>query len=373
MKHRNFLFLLSTMLFLIFFKVNASALSNNTITYQVNTPVKNVGEVFDIKINASNFSGLYGASVDLKYDTNTIEIVDIVKGNVFFSDNSYHYIIKKDVNKGLISFITTFTGNSVASSNAPSNIITIKAKFIKEGQFSLNAKGGTLRDDNNIVVKLSDINANPMPVVYYNNIYTMQSSSNNPDVDALYKNTYDSVQKAVNKAEQYGVKPFFSDKNGGPSSTINVLDAVKNGLMVDILYARSNIDRLPSNLLNFKQTFSSILDNYQHPVYERIVYTINKAYDSPTQKDLNTARHLMNDCPDHFKSSYSSALDKIQMTMFNNAKALVDKANASQSDTDILNAQRAIDELKTNEFMTKDIEKFINSLTPGGVFPNAMH
>lgn len=182
------------------------------------------------------------------------------------------------------------------------------------------------------------------------------------DLDIKYKNAYDATMKVVDGGKKHGVKPYFDEKNGGPTPTDKVLNGVKNGLQKDILLARKAIEDLPEELKTHKQTLSSILDNYQHPVYERIVTVINETKKSPNQKALNVARSLIQDVPDYFKATYSSAIDGIQIDLFNNAGNLVKKALGSGSATDKANAQKAIDELKNNEFITRDIQAFIANL-----------
>lgn len=182
------------------------------------------------------------------------------------------------------------------------------------------------------------------------------------DLDIKYKNAYDATMKAVDGGKKHGVKPYFDEKNGGPTPTDNVLNGVKNGLQKDILSARKAIEELPQELLSHKQTLSSILDNYQHPIYERIVTVINATNKSPNQKDINVARRLIQDVPDYFKASYSSAIDNIQIGLFVKAQELTKKALASENPSDIALAQKAIDELKTNEFLDRNIQSFIDDL-----------
>ena len=181
-------------------------------------------------------------------------------------------------------------------------------------------------------------------------------------LDEMYKQAYEYTMTATNKATKHKVKPYY-DTNGGVTETQLVANAVKDGMQLDIINARNKINALPDSLLQAKRTFSSILDNYQHPVYERAVATLEGTKSNPKQQDLNLVRHLIKDIPTFFKSCYSSAADQIQGQMFMTATNLVDKAIVTDNQQDISNAKNYIDELKANEFMTAEIQSFIDSLT----------
>lgn len=182
------------------------------------------------------------------------------------------------------------------------------------------------------------------------------------ELDLKYKAAYDATIKAIEKASKHSVKAYFDTNNGGATDTEKVVAAVKNGLQKDIQKAREAINALPDELLTFKQTFSSMLDNYQHPIYERIVTIINETKLDPNQKDLNLGRYLIADMDAGYKASYSEALDKIQMALFDKAVDLVDKAVKTKNPADLKAAKDCITELKTNEFLTDDINGFISKL-----------
>lgn len=182
-------------------------------------------------------------------------------------------------------------------------------------------------------------------------------------LDEMYKQAYDYTMIATNKGSKHKVKPYYDPKNGGVTETEFVANAVEDGMQLDIMNAREKINALPESLLQAKRTFSSILDNYQHPVYERAVATLEGAKINPNQKDLNLARTLIKDIPLYYKSCYSSTADIVQNKMFMVASSSVDTATITKKEQDILKAKSYINELKTNKFMTKEIQDFINSLT----------
>jgi hypothetical protein len=194
----------------------------------------------------------------------------------------------------------------------------------------------------------------------------ISASAAKPNVDVLFKTTFDSVQKVVALASENGVKPYYFKSEGslepGTSESQSVAAAAEKGMQKQIYEARGLVNQLPEELLNYKRTFSSILDNYQHPIYERIVYLIGINQEVPKQSDINMARVLIKDVPDSFKASYSSELDRLQGNLFNKASQLVDKAASSKSPADIAKAKEAVLELKTiaSEFSSPDISNFIN-------------
>jgi S1-C subfamily serine protease len=194
------------------------------------------------------------------------------------------------------------------------------------------------------------------------------ANATSSDVDTLFKNSYDSVKKVITIANENHVNPYYFKPEGalevGVSESENVANASSKGMQLAIYDARKLIDQLPDSLIDYKRTFSSILDNYQHPIYERIVFLIDNNQQNPKQKEINWARILIKNVPDFFKSSYSVALDNLQGKLFAKANQLVDKALLTKKSVDIDNAVQILAELKSilKEFSSSDIDKFIQSL-----------
>ncbi|MBU5592481.1 hypothetical protein KQI89_12020 [Clostridium sp. MSJ-4] len=216
-------------------------------------------------------------------------------------------------------------------------------------------------DDNNLVV--SDYNIKRGSYVSITDKVEEPS-----DLDLKLKTAHESTLGVMKKASSHGVKAYFDAKDGGISDTDNVVAAVKDGLQKDILKTREAIDVLPDDggtFTNARETFSSILDNYQHPIYERIVTVINEhtEKENPTQKDLNGLRYLIQDIPNlDYKATWSTNIDDLQGILFNKARTLVEKALESKLAIDIENAKKAITELEENEFLTEDINTLISEL-----------
>ncbi|MBU5592482.1 hypothetical protein KQI89_12025 [Clostridium sp. MSJ-4] len=220
----------------------------------------------------------------------------------------------------------------------------------------------SIYDDNNLVVFSYDTNDKGSYVSITNKVEEPS------DLDLKLKTAHESTLGVMKKASSHGVKAYFDAKDGGISDTDNVVAAVKDGLQKDILKTREAINVLPDDggtFTNARETFSSILDNYQHPIYERIVTVINEhtEKENPTQKDLNGLRYLIQDIPNlDYKATWSTDIDELQGILFNKARTLVEKALESKLEIDIENAKKAIAELEENEFLTEDINTLISEL-----------
>jgi hypothetical protein len=171
-------------------------------------------------------------------------------------------------------------------------------------------------------------------------------------LDNDYKATYDQTMKVVGLAKQYGVKPYWKE---GSSPTQNVVSAVSNGkLQTEIMLARTYLDRLPPSIQLMKNTLSEILDDYQHPVYEKIVdiitivdgdlktkfeyKTIFADKDFLTMQDnmkvtlsnIGNSRALIKDVPSSFKSSYSSYIDTQTQSILNLTNDFISYADSTK-------------------------------------------
>lgn len=172
-------------------------------------------------------------------------------------------------------------------------------------------------------------------------------------LDEQYKQAYNMAMNAVSAGQEYGVKPFYKE---GSSPLENVVGAVAEGdLQNEILTARQYINALPSSIQILKNTLSSMLDDYQHPIYESIVKTAvgsNEAL-TPEVTTINDTSNLaksllgigvidteiywgqllIQDVPQPFKSSYSSALDQSKQKVLNFYVDLVNLAEKTKNES----------------------------------------
>lgn len=197
---------------------------------------------------------------------------------------------------------------------------------------------------------------------------TNKDESNLSQLDIAYKTAFNNVKVATTLATVNGVKPTYFKVEGsldvGISPVENVVKAANGGLQSIINEGRKSINNLPDSLLQQKRTLSSILDNYQHPIYEVTVNLINNNKINPKQNEIILGRQLIKDIPAEYKTSYSSALDEVQQGLLSKTFNLVNKATESKKTEDIESAKAAINELKTipTNFAGESVLKFISDL-----------
>lgn len=215
--------------------------------------------------------------------------------------------------------------------------------------------------------------ANSINMIDLNKASTNENTNNKEQanltqLDIAYKTAFDNVKVATTLATVNGVKPTYFKLEGsldvGASPVENVVKAENGGLQSVINEGRKSINNLPDSLLQQKRTLSSILDNYQHPIYETVVNLITKNKTNPKQNEIILARQLIKDVPVEYKTSYSSALDEVQQGLLSRAFNLVNKATESKKAEDIESAKAAITELKTipANFAGESVLKFIADL-----------
>lgn len=181
------------------------------------------------------------------------------------------------------------------------------------------------------------------------NVMAVNVNAKTLTLGQYYKKAYDASIRVKDTAEKNGVKAFFTA--GKVSGTKEVVKAVQAGLQKDIENARIAQLELLNNYpsyLNAVETFSSLVDNYQHPIYERIVSEIEymeiKDY---KQGDINNVKQLIEVVPKEFKTNFSSALDEYQQYYINKVLESVDKAEKSKNKLDVEIASKQIDDLDT--------------------------
>jgi hypothetical protein len=188
------------------------------------------------------------------------------------------------------------------------------------------------------------------------------------EVDKLFSEAFNGVKKVIVIGTENEVKPFYFQCEGslepGISESEAVAQGVDKGLQLAIYEARVLVDNLPESIVEYKKTFSAILDNYQYAIFERIESIVGDNQEDPVQRDVILGRSIIKNLDSQYKATYSEALDKIQSKLFTNAMELVAAAEATKMEADLVVAEDAIAELKTipEEFSSEDINTFINDL-----------
>lgn len=147
------------------------------------------------------------------------------------------------------------------------------------------------------------------------------------DIDALYKNAYDAMRKAQETEKQTDI----------------------NAAMELIRELRHIGDeRKDENLINAACTWSSLVDEVQHPKLVKIVTAITKAQESGRQADINEAFATIEpELPAVWRSSYTSAIDLVQQKLQDELVKAVEKAEADKTEESIKDARELVNEVLT--------------------------
>ena len=172
--------------------VNAKTNTNTTIEYSTNGEVK-VGEVFDINVHISNFTNLYGASMDFAYDPSLIEIISVNKGDIF-SNNVLMPINR--IENGLVSIALTEKGNAQGITDRHGKLFVIKVRALKDGEIELkttDSNSALSLKDNNVRIKIADSTAKK--ITYEANNYKIKFNSNGHAI--LQEGSYEETNSAL--------------------------------------------------------------------------------------------------------------------------------------------------------------------------------
>ncbi|MDD7374320.1 MAG: hypothetical protein PUG61_11050, partial [Sarcina ventriculi] len=132
------------------------------------------------------------------------------------------------------------------------------------------------------------------------------------DIDALYKNAYDAMRKAQETEKQ-------TDINAA----------------MELIWELRHIgdEKKDENLINAACTWSSLVDEVQHPKLVKIVTAITKAQESGRQADINEAFATIEpELPAVWRSSYTSAIDLVQQKLQDELVKAVEKAEADKTE-----------------------------------------
>ncbi|WP_058992768.1 hypothetical protein [Sarcina ventriculi] len=154
------------------------------------------------------------------------------------------------------------------------------------------------------------------------------------DIDALYKNAYDAMRKAQETQTQ-------TDINAA----------------MELIWELRHIgdERKDENLINAACTWSSLVDEVQHPKLVKIVTAITKAQESGRQADINEAFATIEpELPAVWRSSYTSAIDLVQQKLQDELVKAVEKAEADKTEESIKDARELV-----NEVLTADSEAMV--------------
>jgi len=142
-------------------KIKATPDVLSRIYYSLDNSSIKVGQTFNIYVNCENINDLYGASIDFKYDTSLLQILDITQGDVFTnSGKSITTLIKTSIPdaSGTVSMALSLQGNIVGFKGT-GKLFVIKAQSIKAGTVNIKTTTGSanlVTSGINMCVSLAD-------------------------------------------------------------------------------------------------------------------------------------------------------------------------------------------------------------------------
>ncbi|GIM30237.1 hypothetical protein CPJCM30710_29030 [Clostridium polyendosporum] len=153
------LFKIFVLTFILFFVYDKSAMAAD-VSIKPSSLYGIEGQAYDISINVSNVSNLYGASLEWTYNKSLVSIENYSIG--LFPDNKIYKIQKNDTSTGKLDLAITMLGqsNSLNITNE-STLFKIRIKTLGKGQLDFNFL-------NNFKIKLADSSANAINFNYKN-------------------------------------------------------------------------------------------------------------------------------------------------------------------------------------------------------------
>lgn len=167
------------------------------------------------------------------------------------------------------------------------------------------------------------------------------------DIDALYKNAYDAMRKAQETEKQTDINTAME-------------------LIRELRHIGD--ERKDENLINAACTWSSLVDEVQHPKLVKIVTAITKAQekgDDVEQADINEAFATIEpELPAVWRSSYTSAIDLVQQKLIDKATNATEDAEkaykAFEKDKNEDNLKKAKDALNEAKKLVENLSTSVN-------------
>lgn len=159
-------------------------------------------------------------------------------------------------------------------------------------------------------------------------------------LDQLYKKAYDATVRVKTIAERKGIKPSYVTGKKNDEGKV-FLCVFSDGLQKYINEARQAQWELLYNYPQYTravETFSSIVDNYQHPIYESVITIMDQMKVSEMYVDqpkIDHVRHMIENIQPDLKADYSSALDVYQQKYIDETLEAVRKAERTKNKEDV--------------------------------------
>ena len=117
-----------------------------------------VGQTFQLSLIAEEVTNLSGAEVTLTFDTETIEIVDVIKGQLFKNLGDIIFIADHSSTTGQVVISTAVWGNDKPSASGSKSLAEIQVKLKKAGNTAIGIDASSqFRDPNNKTIDIMQI------------------------------------------------------------------------------------------------------------------------------------------------------------------------------------------------------------------------
>lgn len=188
------------------------------------------------------------------------------------------------------------------------------------------------------------------------------------NLDQLYKRAYDATIRVKTIAEKKGIKPSYVTGKKNDEGKV-FLTVFGDGLQKYINEARQAQLELLYNYPQYANavgTFSSIVDNYQHPIYESVIANLDAmkvAEMYVTQSRINQVRVMIENIQEDLKAGYSSAVDVYQQKYIELTLDALKKAERTKNKEDVRIAHYMVSDLVQAKY-NPAVESFGLSLRP---------
>ncbi|SCN25713.1 PEGA domain protein [Clostridium sp. N3C] len=188
------------------------AAGNANISYSLSKSPIYVGDTFDIYVNISNVTDLYGASIDFKFDPTLFSVQDVVVGNVWNGQAQLKGFLEDQRGSGYFSYYASLSGEKAGLTNS-GVLFTIKAKALKSGSMPLNTTNSDVTlsvNQQNVKIKLSNSKLSDQKIQYQATAKTISIQPNFTRIEETnyninYSGTWgsESLSKFSGGAEKY--------------------------------------------------------------------------------------------------------------------------------------------------------------------------
>ncbi|NLZ47525.1 MAG: hypothetical protein GX895_01850, partial [Clostridiales bacterium] len=260
------------------------AAGNANISYSLSKSPIYVGDTFDIYVNISNVTDLYGASIDFKFDPTLFSVQDVVVGNVWNGQAQLKGFLEDQRGSGYFSYYASLSGEKAGLTNS-GVLFTIKAKALKSGSMPLNTTNSDVTlsvNQQNVKIKLSNSSLGNQKIQYQAaattiNIqpYITRIEENNPNI------SYSGTWGSESSSQFSGGTEIYA----GSSASLSFTFTGTGIKLISTPYPNRGIARVTLDGTSYD------VDLYGYMIYQAVVFEkTNLAYGTHSIKVEYTGR-----------------------------------------------------------------------------------